>query len=65
MKRKNLPIITISSIKENSDGSANITFDYEQDFVKLFKQENPKVRATKKQIGKWILILLENGLKNE
>lgn len=60
-----LPVIKISKVKDNADGTCDVTFEYENDLVELFKKENKNKKATKKNIGDWLGILLEEYVTTE
>ena len=63
-KINKLPSILIEKITENDDGSANVIFNYEEDFETFVKKSlKLKKKPTKKQVGKFILDCLENSLK--
>ena len=40
--------IEILAVDENDDGTAVITFDLDEKFIQLYKQDTGKKRATKK-----------------
>jgi hypothetical protein len=55
-----LPKIQVTKIIENPDGSANVDFDYDEDFEKVV-QESLKLdrKPTEDEVGDFILKCLE------
>lgn len=60
-----LPRLEVISIKDNPDGSADMTYEINEAFIALIKKELNKPRVTKKQISDWVLDMLERAVKKE
>jgi len=56
-------LIKIGEFKEQKDGSALVTVDYDKDFSNLVKKIYKKKRATKKLMERAILDGLKNYIK--
>ena len=56
---KNIGKIKVTKIKENKDGSANITFVYDKMFANLVKEHYGKKRLSKKMITKYVKEAME------
>lgn len=67
MKKEHLPIVKILKITDNSDGSADIEFEYDMDFKELIKKKlGLKKNPSKKVIREFILkCFKENFYENE
>ena len=52
------PTIQVLSVDECPEGGALITFDVDQDFIKLYKKDTGKKRATKKGLSKFLLEII-------
>ena len=59
------PRIYIHGIKDNPDGSCDMTFDTNKAFDESYKQAKGRKRVTQKGIGNYILELLIKGLDEE
>lgn len=56
--------IEILAIDENDDGTAVITFDLDEKFIQLYKQDTGKKRATKKGLEKFLLEILKKSIQD-
>ncbi len=57
-------MLRINKISENADGSKEIDFDCDEEFVAWFKQKNKLKEWSQKKFEKFVFESLENGLKN-
>ena len=44
--------------KENGDGTADVIFDYDNEFIALYKKETGKEVIDNKEVGKYITEML-------
>lgn len=57
--------VNVLGIKENSDGSLDIEFDCDDEFVEFYKSETGAKRVTKVGLSKFISEIIESKLKKE
>jgi hypothetical protein len=55
--------IDIIQIIEKKDGTSEVIFDYDEEFLKYVKLKTGKKRPTKKQISEVFLTILDQGLE--
>ena len=55
-------MIRLELLKENSDGSADYTFEYDEEFIKFYKEQTGAQVVRKANVGKFIIKLLEESL---
>ncbi len=56
-------IMRIVKVKENKDGSANVTFEFGEDTRKILRKHYKRKRVTHKLFKKVILDAMENYIK--
>lgn len=61
----NLPIISIEKIEDLSDGSARVTFHYDESFVEFVTKETGIAAPSEKEIGDFVLMVIENAVNKE
>ena len=54
--------IQILSIDEHEEGGATITFDLDDNFVQLYKEDTGKKRATKKGLERFLLEIITKSI---
>ena len=54
--------IEILSIEEDKEGATTITFDVDDNFIKLYKEGTGKKRATKKGLQKFLLEIIKKSI---
>jgi len=60
------PIIKVLKVTECKNGDALIDFEYQKDFIDLMiKELKLKKKPTKKQIGAYILKLIEDTIEDK
>ena len=59
------PQIYIVEMKDNPDGSCDMTFDSNKAFNDLYKERKGRKRVTKKGLGNYVLELILKGLNKE
>ena len=59
------PQIYIVEMKDNPDGSCDMTFDSNKAFDDLYKERKDRKRVTKKGLGNFVLELITKGLAKE
>ena len=59
------PQIYIVEMKDNPDGSCDMSFDSNKAFDDLYKEEKGRKRVTKKGLGNYVLELIIKGLDKE
>jgi hypothetical protein len=64
-KKDNLPVIKILKYTDLPNGEGEMEFEYGQNFIELFKLDNPRKKPTEKNISKYLLGLIEQSLKEE
>ena len=63
-REDNKMMLRINKISENADGSKEIDFDCDEEFVAWFKQKNKLKEWSQKKFEKFVFESLEKGLKN-
>ena len=54
--------IEILAVDEHEDGSATITFDLDDNFIRLYKKDTGKQRATKRGFEKFLLEIMVKSI---
>ena len=51
--------IDVIDIKENSDGTCEVVFDYDDEFVELVKEELDREEVSEEEISEYVVKCLE------
>ena len=51
-------MLRLEVLKENGDGSADVVFDYDNEFIELYKKETRREVIDDKEVGKFIVDML-------
>jgi undecaprenyl pyrophosphate synthase len=54
--------IEVLEVVENGDGTCNVVFDYDEEFVQLVKEELQKEELTEEEISAYIVESLQKGI---
>lgn len=55
--------IEVLEVIENEDGTCNVVFDYDEEFVEVVKKELDKEHLTEEDISQYVIESLEKGMK--
>jgi hypothetical protein len=55
--------LEVLKIKENEDGTCEVIFDYDEEFVELVKEEKNLESPTEADISAYVVEALERGMK--
>jgi uncharacterized protein (DUF924 family) len=58
-------LLKINEINENEDGTCNIDFDADEEFVAWFKQKHKLKRWSQKRFQKFVVEMLRKSLKRK
>jgi hypothetical protein len=58
-------MLKLEVLKENNDGSANVVFDYDEEFIEYYKRESKAERIDDKEVGKFITAMLYKACGEE
>lgn len=54
--------IEVLEVVENEDGSCNVTFDYDEEFVDLVKKELEKEEVSEEDISQYVVAAIDKGI---
>lgn len=58
-------MLKLEILKENKDGSADVVFDYDEEFISYYKKETGAQVINDKEVGKFITALLYKTVGEE
>ena len=57
--------ITVEKIVQNDDGTCNIEFDYDEEYLEFMKKEMGKEELTEQDISQYVSLAIQTLIKSQ